>query len=75
MKEGRSCKAVEATEEEEAGATEAEGAINFLTKNNGKIMNVSIAIRRDIHPRVFQRQKSTPTTHLVHLGPAKKKVS
>ena len=49
------CKAVEATEAEEAEATEVEGAINLSTKSTGKIRNFSTAIRRDIHPQVDQR--------------------
>ena len=49
-KERQLCKAVEATKAEDAGATDAEGAINLLTKSTGKIRNVSIAIIRDIHP-------------------------
>ena len=67
------CKEVEATQAEMAGLTEAEGAINHPINNTRKIRNVSIAIRRDTHPRVSQRQKRTPTTHLVHLSPVKKK--
>ena len=65
---------VEATKAEEAGATEVEGEKNLSTKITGKIRNVSIAIRRYIYPRVAHSHKRTPTTHLVHLGPAKKKV-
>ena len=34
----------------------------------------SITIRRDIHQRVYQKQKRTLTMHLFHLGPAKQKV-
>ena len=74
MKEQSSCKVVEATDAEEAGATEAEGAINLLTKSTGKMRNVSIAIRKDIHPQVYQRQKRTPTTHLVHHIQSQQKV-
>ena len=49
-KERYLCKAVEATEEEEAGATEAERAIKISTNSTGKIMNISIETIRDIHP-------------------------
>ena len=41
------CKAVDAIEGEEAGTTEAEGEINLLTKNTGKIRNTLILIIRD----------------------------
>ena len=48
-KERHSCKAVEATEGEEGGTTEAEGAISLSTKNTVRIRNALIAIRRDTH--------------------------
>ena len=73
MMERHSCNAVEVMEAEEAGSTEVEEAINLSKNGIGKIRNVSIAIRREIHPQFSQRQKRTTTTHLVHLGPAKKK--
>ena len=73
-KERNLYKAAEATEGEEAGTTEAEGAINLLTKNTGKIRNALIAIRRDAHQKFDQRQKRTLTTHLLHIGPATQKV-
>ena len=41
LKERRSYKAIEATEVEEAGATDDEGSINLSIKNTGKIRNVS----------------------------------
>ena len=44
------CKAVDATEADESGATEAEESIKLSTKSTGKIRNVTIAIIRYIHP-------------------------
>ena len=67
-------KAAEATEAEEAETTDVEGATQLSTKSTRKIRNVLIAIRRDIHQRVAQKQKRTLTMHLFHLGPAKQKV-
>ena len=57
-----------------AETIDAEGSKNLSTKSTGKIRNILIAIRRDIHQRVAQRQKRTMTMHLFHLGPAKQKV-
>ena len=45
-----------------------------FNKTTGKIRNALIEIRRDTHQRVAQRQKRTLTTHLLHIGQAKKKV-
>ena len=53
------CKAIEDTEAEGAGTTEAEEEKNLLTKSTGKISNVLFVIRRYIHQRVAQKQKIT----------------